>query len=106
MALFAVGAHLALVDVGVTGRALCSDVCENRLGVALGTCHAFVHAAQRIARLVVVELRNCPDWLPAIRRVAVLARHGQIAVWTTRAFGGLRPSASRERGKREHDNEN
>jgi hypothetical protein len=27
-------------------------------------------------------------------------------VWTTRAFGGLRSSASRERGKREHHNEN
>jgi hypothetical protein len=27
-------------------------------------------------------------------------------VWTTRAFGNLRSSASRERGKREHYNEN
>jgi hypothetical protein len=27
-------------------------------------------------------------------------------VWTTRSFGGLGSSASRERGKREHYNEN
>ena len=73
--------------------------------MTLGAGDGGVHAAQRIARLVVVELGKGADRLPAIRGVAVLARDGQIAVWTTRAFGGLRTSASRERGKREHDNE-
>jgi hypothetical protein len=105
VALLAIRAQLTLVNIGVAVLAALTDVGENHLYVTLDASDAGVHAAQRIARLVVVELRNCPDRLPAIRGVAVLARDGQIAVWTTRAFGGLRTSASRERGKREHDNE-
>jgi len=106
VALLAIRAQLALVNIGVTVLAALTDVGENHLHVTLDASDAGVHTAQRIARLVVVELRNCADRLPAIRGVAVLARDGQIAVRTTRAFGGLRSSASRERGKREHYNEN
>jgi hypothetical protein len=105
VALLAIRAQLTLVNIGVAVLAALTDVGENHLYVTLDASDASVHAAQRISRLIVVELRNCPDRLPAIRGVAVLARDGQIAVWTTRAFGGLRTSTSRERGKREHDNE-
>jgi hypothetical protein len=94
------------VNIGMAILAALTDVGENHLRVTLDASDAGVHTAQRIARLVVVELRNCSDRLPAIRRVAVLARDGKIAMWTTRAFGDLRSSASRERGKREHHNEN
>jgi hypothetical protein len=106
VALLAIRAQLTLVNIGVAVLAALTDVRENHLHVTLDASDAAVHTAQRIARLVVIELRNCADRLPAICRVAVLARDGKTAVWTTRAFGGLRTSASRERGKREHDNEN
>ena len=106
VALLAIRAQLTLVNIGMAVLAALTDVGENHLHVTLDASDAGVHAAQRIARLVVVELRNGADRLPAIRGVAVLAWDGQIAVWTMRAFGGLRASASRERGKREHHNEN
>jgi len=106
VALLAIRAQLTLVNIGVAVLAALPDVGENHLHVTLDASDTGVHTAQRIARLVVVELRNCADRLPAIRGVTVLARNDQIAVWTTRAFGGLRSSASRERGKREHHNEN
>jgi hypothetical protein len=106
VALLAIRAQLTLVNIGMAVLAALTDAGENHLHVTLDASDAGVHTAQRIARLVVVELRNGSDRLPAIRGVAVLARDGQVAVWTMRAFGGLRSSASRERGKREHDNEN
>jgi hypothetical protein len=104
VALLAIGAQLTLVNIGVTVLAALTDVGENHLYVTLNASDAGMHAAQSKARLVMVELRNSADRLPAIRGVAVLARDGQIAVWTTRAFRGLRTSASREREKREYDN--
>ena len=106
MALLAIGAQLTLVNIGVAVLAALTDVGENHLHVTLDASDAGVHTAQRIARLVVIELRNCPDRLPAIRGMAVLARDGQTAVRTTCSFGDLRSSASRERGKREHHNQN
>jgi hypothetical protein len=106
MALLTIRAQLALVNIGVAVLAALTDIGENHLYVTLDTSHAGMHTAQRITRLVVVEFRNCADRLPSIRRVAVLARDGQTAVGTTRSFGDLRTSASRERRKREHDNEN
>jgi len=106
VALLAIRAQLTLVNIGMAVLAALTDARENHLHVTLDASDTGVHTAQRIARLVVGELGNCTDRLPAIRGVAVLARDGQIAVWTTRAFGDLRSSASRERGKRENDNEN
>jgi hypothetical protein len=104
--LLAIRAQLTLVNIGVAVLAALTDIGENHLHVTLDASDAGVHAPQRIARLVVVELGNSADRPPAIRGVAVLAWDSQIAVWTVRAFGGLRLSASQERGKREHDNEN
>ena len=106
VALLAIRAQLTPVNIGVAILAALTDAGENHLHVTLDASDAGVHTAQRIARLVVVELRNCSDRLPAIRSVAVLARDGETAVRTSRSFGALRSSASRQRGKREHDNEN
>jgi hypothetical protein len=106
VALLAIGAQLTLVNIGVTVLAALTDAGEHHLHVTLDAGNACVHATQRIARLVMVELGNCSDRFPAIGGMAVLARDGQSAVWTTRSFGGLGSSASRERGKREHYNEN
>lgn len=58
--------------------------------MALYAGHRLVHAAQRRARLVVIEFRNGPDRLPRVRRVAVLTGNVQISVRTVRTSGGLR----------------
>lgn len=55
---FAVRAELAAVNVRMTVRALGTDVREDKAGVALLTGDIHVHAAQRIACLIVVELGN------------------------------------------------
>lgn len=65
VALLAVGAHLALVNIRVAVCAFLAHVCEHGLDVALGTGHSFVHAAQGIFRGVVVEFRDRSDRLPA-----------------------------------------
>ena len=93
VALFAVGAHLPLVDVSMAIRTLRSHVAEHRLGVALRAAHAFVHAAQRIPRCVVIEFRNSPDGLPSTQSVTVLARNTKAAVRASRRRGRLRLAA-------------
>ena len=45
VALLAIGAHLALVDVGVAVGALRTHIRKNGLDVALCTRHTLVHAA-------------------------------------------------------------
>jgi hypothetical protein len=50
--------------------------------MALRTGHRLVHAPQGIPGAIVVEFRYCSNWFPSERRVAVLARHIQRAVWT------------------------
>ena len=100
VALFAIRTQLAFVNVCVAVLAALTDVRENHLHVTRGTCHGSVHPAQRITRLVVVELGNGTDWLPAICIVAVLAGNSEVSVRTMRAFGGgLRSCASRKCGK-------
>ena len=82
MTLFAIGAEQSLVDVGVAGRALGWCIGEDGFDVALRTSHRLVHPPQGILGAIVIEFRYCPNWLPAERRVAVLARHIQRAVGT------------------------
>jgi len=82
MTLFAIGAEQALVDVGVAGRALGWCIGEDGFDVTLRTSHRLVHPPQGILGAIVIEFRYCPNWLPAKRRVAVLARHIQRAVGT------------------------
>ena len=92
MALFAVSAHLALVDIRVAIRALSADISKDRFGVALSTGHAFVHAAQRILRGVVIKLRDRADRLPTAQRVAILARDTKASMRASRIRGRLRLS--------------
>ena len=95
VALFAVGPHLALVNIGVAVGALRSDIREDRLDVTLRTSHAFVHAAQRILGGVVIEFGDGADRLPAAKRVAVLAGNAQASVRTSRVGRRLRLPARR-----------
>lgn len=83
VALGTVGAHLALVHVTVTIRAVFPDIGENRLDMALRALHFFVHPAQRILGLVVVKLRVRADGAPPGGGVTVLARDRQRAVRTS-----------------------
>lgn len=95
VALFAVRAHLPLVDVCVAVRALAADIAEHRFGVALHTAHALVHAAKRILRGVVVEFGNGADRLPAAQGVAVLTGNTKAAVRAAGARGRRRLGSSR-----------
>lgn len=90
MALLAVCPHLPLVDVGVAVGALRTHIAEDRLGMALRAAHAFMHAAQRILRGVVIEFRNSADRLPAATGVTVLTRNAEASVRTSRCRGRLR----------------
>ena len=82
VALFTLCAHLPPMDVGVAVGALCPNVRENQLGVAGRTSNFFVEAPEREAGLVVIKFRNRAHRFPPDRRVAVLARHVEVAVGT------------------------
>ena len=99
VALLAIRAHLALVNVGVAVGALLADIGKDRLGVALNAAHAFVHAAQRVLGGVVIEFRNGADRFPSAERVTVLARNAEASVRTTRSRGRLRLSDRQRRGR-------
>lgn len=93
VATFAIGAELAAVNIRVAIGATLADVLEDEAGMALGAAHLLVHAAQWIARLVVIELRNGPDGLPTGVGVAILAGNGQrtmrvghLGLWTSNAW--------------------
>jgi len=104
--LFAVRAHLPLVNVSVAIGTLRSHVAEHRLRVALRAAHAFVHAAQRILRGVVIEFRNSPDGLPSSQGVTVLTRNTKAAVRASRRRGRLRLAACHgSRQDRQSDHE-
>jgi hypothetical protein len=83
VALRTVGAHLPLVNVGVTILTVLPYVSEHGLDVALRALHFFVHAAQGVLGFVVVKLRNGADGAPACRGVTVFARNGQGAMRTS-----------------------
>jgi hypothetical protein len=78
--------HLPLVNIRVTVLTLLPNVGKHGLDVALRAFHFFVHAAQRISGLIVVELRDSADGAPRGSRVAVLARNLQGAVRASRGF--------------------
>lgn len=89
--LLTIGAKLAAVDIRVAIRAARADVREDKIGMALVAIHFLVHAAQRVARQVVIKLRNTADGFPTRIRVAVLARDVDGAVGVaTGLFVGLR----------------
>ena len=89
VALFAVSAHLGLVNVRMALAALRSDIRENGLGMTLRTGDACVHPAQWIFGGVVIELGYCANRLPATNGVAVLTRNAQASVRAARAGRGL-----------------
>ena len=93
VALLAISAHLALVNVGVAIRALHAHVAEDRFGVALRAADAFVHPAERVLGCVVIEFRNGADRLPTAQGMAVLTGDAEASVRATRGRGTLRLSA-------------
>src|SRR5579872_4409038 len=93
MAALAICSKLAAMNVGVAVRAVTADVLENQIDVALGASHLRMHAAQRIARLVMIELRIGADRLPARIGVALLAgdrersmRIGHLRLWASHTW--------------------
>jgi len=65
VALRAVGAELAAMDVGVAVGALRAHILENHARMALTAAHALVHAPERIAGEIVIEIGLGADGLPA-----------------------------------------
>lgn len=93
VALFAVGAHLAAMQVGMAVGALLAHIGENEAGMAGRATQLLVHPAQRIAGVIVVKLGSCTDWLPTRAAMAVFARDCQRAV----RIGHLRTRVRRGR---------
>jgi len=62
--LFAVRAHLPPMNVRMAIGTVGPHVCEDGLGVALGTGNPLMLAAQRILGCVVIEFRNRSNGLP------------------------------------------
>lgn len=93
VAVLAIGAKLAAVEVGVAVRAMRAYVMEYERRVAPGAADVFVHAAQGVTGVVVIELGDGADGLPTGVGVAVLAGNGEGAVrigyFGTRRRGGL-----------------
>ena len=65
VALLAIGAHLALVDVRVAVCALRTHIRKDHLGVALRAGNSLMQAAQRVLGGVVIEFGDRADRLPA-----------------------------------------
>lgn len=63
------------MNVRVAIGALLPDIRKDRLGMTLRAGHRLVQAAQGEARCIVIKFWNRADRLPAIERMAVLARH-------------------------------
>lgn len=80
MALLTIGAKLAAVKVGMTVGALHADVAEDHTGMAPHAGNIHVHAAQRIFRRVVTELRRGAQRPPGSAGVAAFTRNVQGSV--------------------------
>jgi hypothetical protein len=78
-------------------RAILAHVGENRLGVASGAGHFFVHAAKRVARTVMAEFRNGANRGPTGVGVAIFTRNVEGTVRTSARLPlGLRRAAERQ----------
>ncbi len=104
--LFAASPHLPAVHISVAVGAFVSNIGEDWLGVTLGTGDVLVHATQRIASPVVIELGNCANRFPAQGCVAVLTGDVQISVRTAclrrHVRAGARASNSEQRQRQRH----
>jgi len=74
---FAIRAELPAVNVRMAVCALLAHVRKHQLDMASGARNSFMHAAERIARLVVFKFRDAADGLPTQRSMAVFAGNGQ-----------------------------
>lgn len=108
VAFVAFGAHLPAMDIRVTLGTLVADIREDQLAVALRTAYGGMHAAKGIGSLVVVEVRNGADRLPAQTGVTSLAGDGQIAVGAFCSCPLLRllvpKTKRRQQGKNQYKN--
>lgn len=82
VALRAIHTHLPLVNIGVAILAILAHIGEYRFDMALRTIHFFVHAAEGILGLVVIELWNRTDGTPTRSRMAVFARNRERSMRT------------------------
>ena len=87
VALSAIRAHLAAVNIRVTIDAVLPHIGEDRIQVTESAFHTLVHSAQRISRLVVVEFRVRLDRAPRGSGVTILTRDSE--------FGAMRASSGR-----------
>jgi len=103
------------MNICVAIRAMSTYVFEDQVRVALGTCHFLVHAAQRIAGVVMIELRIRANRFPACVGVTFLAWNGDGAMGIRylglgtahagpRTVGGLLQSSSGEQGDKSNKN--
>ena len=65
VALRAIGAHLAAMNIRVAIGAIFPYVGEDGFRVALHALHFFVHAAEQVVGLVVIEFGDCSNGAPA-----------------------------------------
>jgi hypothetical protein len=86
VALGAIGAEFSPVNISMTISTVFSGVRENRLHVALRALHFLVHASQRVVRVVMIELRMCPNGPPAACGMAVFAGNRERPVWASRSL--------------------
>ena len=75
--------HLPLVNIGMAVLTILTRVGKHRLDVALAALHLFVHAAQGILCLVVIEFGDGADGTPAGSGVAVFAGNRERTVRTS-----------------------
>ena len=95
VALLAIGAQLALVNVSMAVLAALADVVEHRLYVTLCAGYILVHAAQWITCLIVIKFRHGADRLPALRGVAVLTGNVESSVRAICSGAWVRPAGKR-----------
>jgi hypothetical protein len=86
MTLLAIRSHLAAVDIGVAIRAFRSHIGEDQFHVAIHALDFFVHAAERIAGLIMIEFRDAADRFPTRESMAIFAGNGDVPV---RILGGI-----------------
>jgi hypothetical protein len=95
MALGAIGAEFTQMDVRVAIRTIFPDFGKNQIRVALRASKTPVASAKRVTGFSVIECKNCPDWSPGCRNVAIFTRNLKWAVRGRRRRPLLRRSAHR-----------
>lgn len=76
----AIRPHLTAVNIGVAVGTIFANVREHRLNMALDAVHLFMHPAQGIVGLIVIEFRDSSYRTPTGSGMAVLARNGKGTV--------------------------